>query len=453
MSDWVVMTLGLSPLPCLVEAYRLCCIVKASTKAWPNFLVFTRKDDVDAAVVEKKLAERLLRDGESAVTPRLMECRLTDPHNPITVVKEAMAAIRSKVSGSVPPRIHFPYTGGTKAMSMHVHDALLVLVAEQRVQKPVLSYLHWKDHKLMSTETGCHSPQSGERSSWHLHVQDLADLHALELVATNTVTAEVSAVSRRMLSLLLDGDERRQYNDWLWEVWDAVFPASVPIRDLRHWPVNRLVPWYRGKSPDWPSFSDELATVPLFGGTQVFRRRPDGTWSIWVDESVKRFVIPLHEYLHHQALEVYVFDALRRLLPDEEVQHSVHLRERRSGREMELDVTAVLGYELVALSCTLSDDRDTCKRKGFEVLHRAARLGGAHARAGLVCLLKDTDCRLLEQELNDDIATDPAGFRVFGKTFLDDAAGRGQRIVTAFDCYLHKELDWKITAARTPQTG
>ena len=53
--------------------------------------------------------------------------------------------------------------------------------------------------------------------------------------------------------------------------------------------------------------------------------------------------------------------------------------------DFELDVAAMQGYRLYAVSCTRSNYRPLIKSKLFEAFVRAAQLGGDEARVGLVC--------------------------------------------------------------------
>src|SRR6185503_15599713 len=73
----------------------------------------------------------------------------------------------------------------------------------------------------------------------------------------------------------------------------------------------------------------------------------------------------------------------------------------------ELDVFAIRGYQLFAISCTLEgrsnkEGKQLRKAKLFEVVHRARQFGGAEARIGLVCLADENRKELLKKQLKDD---------------------------------------------------
>jgi len=53
---------------------------------------------------------------------------------------------------------------------------------------------------------------------------------------------------------------------------------------------------------------------------------------------------------------------------------------------MELDVVAIKGFRLFVFSCSVDTGKGLLKEKLFEARNRAARLGGEHAKAALVCM-------------------------------------------------------------------
>jgi hypothetical protein len=285
-----------------------------------------------------------------------------------------------------------------------------------------------------------------ERTDWRLTISDLARLHSFEQPVFRPVDPSVEALSGQMVAFLMGG-EHVEYTKWLNHKWKRAFGGSedkdVHIESLSHWREN-VVPWYAGTTPEWAVFSESLAAVPAFGGGRVFRRNAEGSWEIHIHESLKDRLIPLYHFLHNQALELYAWRALRQLLPPHyNVQHSVRVRGVQSRKEFEIDVTAVLGYQLLAVTCTMSSNYGTCKRKAFEVIHRARQLGGDRARAALVCLLYKTgEGPALEMEVNDEL-DDPAGMllKVFGMRALDDAAHRKRKLTNALHEHL-KRLGW-----------
>jgi hypothetical protein len=73
----------------------------------------------------------------------------------------------------------------------------------------------------------------------------------------------------------------------------------------------------------------------------------------------------------------------------------------------EIDVVAIRGYQLFAISCTLegrgnSAGKELRKSKLFEIAHRAKQLGGAEAQIGLICLADEDRTKLLKKQLRND---------------------------------------------------
>lgn len=87
---------------------------------------------------------------------------------------------------------------------------------------------------------------------------------------------------------------------------------------------------------------------------------------------------------------------------------------KKDMKFFELDVVAMRGYQLFAVSCTLDGNVANCKKKLFEVVHRAKQLGGAEAKIGLVSLADSFHKRILEDQLKDD------NIKVFGKDDLKE---------------------------------
>ncbi len=83
-------------------------------------------------------------------------------------------------------------------------------------------------------------------------------------------------------------------------------------------------------------------------------------------------------------------------------------------RFFELDVVAMRGYRLFAISCTVLGGIGKVKHKLFEAVHRAKQIGGDEARIGLVCLAKSSDINKIKSQLEED------HIEVFGKEDLGD---------------------------------
>ena len=89
--------------------------------------------------------------------------------------------------------------------------------------------------------------------------------------------------------------------------------------------------------------------------------------------------------------------------------HNVYVRQQgtnRADRHFELDVVAVLGYQVVVISCSTTPHISSVKQKAMEAYHRARQLGGAEARAVVLCLATYEDAERVEKELEDETGTE-----------------------------------------------
>lgn len=94
--------------------------------------------------------------------------------------------------------------------------------------------------------------------------------------------------------------------------------------------------------------------------------------------------------------EDLVLHMLAQVAPGHDVRSGV--RVHRAGLRAELDVIAVGHYRPYVISCAVGGRYETVRAKMFEVLHRAAQVGGPSARCAIACTLAD-DADLSPREL------------------------------------------------------
>ncbi len=128
--------------------------------------------------------------------------------------------------------------------------------------------------------------------------------------------------------------------------------------------------------------------------------------------------------------------------------HNVYVRRARTTdqkvRPFELDVVAVLGYQIVVVSCTRDSDlaqtKDSdsaqIKKKGMEAILRARQLGGDEARAIVLCRAHSNTAKLNEDELRDEMGSTSEPLQVWGRNTW-------QSLSTRFEQYLQSDLHWR----------
>ena len=104
-------------------------------------------------------------------------------------------------------------------------------------------------------------------------------------------------------------------------------------------------------------------------------------------------------------------------------------------RPFELDVVAVLGYQIVVVSCTVSTSPDMIKQKGMEAITRARQLGGDEARAIVLCAAHPNDQKYIEAELQDETGSSDLPLQIWGRD-------KWNKLSYNFNDYLQKKLYW-----------
>lgn len=123
--------------------------------------------------------------------------------------------------------------------------------------------------------------------------------------------------------------------------------------------------------------------------------------------------------------------------PNYALFQGVHVRRTgvKGARDFELDVVAVLGYQIVLVSCSVVTDSPMVKLKAMEALHRARQLGGDEARAVMLSRTDRNNAKIIEDELKDEMGSASAPLQVWG-------ADKWSRLQTAFTTYLRDDLYW-----------
>ena len=118
--------------------------------------------------------------------------------------------------------------------------------------------------------------------------------------------------------------------------------------------------------------------------------------------------------------------------------HSVNVRRTGANQRdphFELDVVAVLGYQVIVVSCTLATEHSVIKRKGMEAILRARQLGGDEAQAIVLCQAHRQNTQRLERELHDEVGSVASPLRIWGKNMWTNLSEQFYR-------YLRTDLHW-----------
>lgn len=137
----------------------------------------------------------------------------------------------------------------------------------------------------------------------------------------------------------------------------------------------------------------------------------------FIDESESHLL----EYGAYAAFQHALADIYRQS-PDRKnykLFHSVYVRRSNatdaSVKPFQLDVVAVLGYQIVVVSCTVSAKHEIVKRKGMEAILRMRQLGGVEARSIVLSGASRNAQQLIQAELKEETGHPSIPLEIWGK--------------------------------------
>jgi hypothetical protein len=330
------------------------------------------------------------------------------------------------------------YTGGTKPMSLHVHEVLQEWCNKRRL-KYTLSYLDANELTLRFVD-GVSEPVQPDDCP--LSFGTLVQLHGWKNEADKNKGPILPDLSRTLANLLGNKSrlsEWRQWcdwhlrtwsgrNRWLKEEWPA-FKVSGQARELLIWAedsrqhaaeLELLLQWLSTSHRKQRKAELTELNLPPFlrehiaSHTLSELRASVETETGWTDNN--HGFDELCDFLDGGWLESFALSCIQNL-PDADKIHEAwrSVIIQRSGvksAEFEFDVVAMKGYQLFALSCTTSNQRYINKSKLLEAYTRARQMGGDEARVGLVGGYHDAAGLL--REVNEEWFAPRDMIRVFG---------------------------------------
>jgi hypothetical protein len=406
-----------------------------------------------------------------------------DPYRPAQIYREVCDFAKHLPPG----QFHLDYTGGTKAMGVNSQRALAdVLAAKSDASQVTSSYLGTGDHTLMNQDDQPIDNIGDERKQWRhaLSLVDLLELHGYttkfaykykektkkstskyHLLSFGSTTpgeinrfpntgempsVEVRNIATDMLTVLSEWQAGPKYSLWIKEFWDEESGKYKPGK----WPFKPSLEIAPLAPIRWPSLNDVLRKprnvhlwesipssynksneIECWDKNKVFT--PEGC------ATTESLANAINFFRDRGYFEIAVAHALnksliKRRLPFN-IYHSVYISKIPFNDDpvttppSELDVVAILGYQLLYISCT-TDPRDKVKQKAFEALHRARQVGGDAAMAVLLSNATEEECTKVEDDLFEETGLQRKRLQIWGS----DAV---RNIDYSFESLLNK-LHW-----------
>lgn len=262
------------------------------------------------------------------------------------------------------------YTGGTKAMSVHTYQAL-----KKAAAPAVFSYLDARTLSLMiDTKDDDTTKKIYIGQDCPVQLKEILSLHGYRVYTVKQGQVHPD-FCRVLAEIYSNKDAYEQWKEWLKKLGnEAIEPKTLPTKS--EYPaltkvIDKIDEICDGK-PSPGLFAQKL-------GRDKLSRCKDFLEGKWLDE--------------------YTFCSVGQLVEDLGLNDLCLELEAKKPRKFELDVVFVRGYQLFALSCKASSNKNKCKLGLFEAFTRARQLGGDEARVGLVCCYNQPG--QLQQEIEE----------------------------------------------------
>lgn len=329
------------------------------------------------------------------------------------------SCVRDALDNCKGATIGLNYTGGTKAMAVHAYEECMA--AKGITVLP--SYLDAQSRRLYRPDIG------KEWSVQFLVCPTFETVIALQEqpLQQDEVQDKVKAseLNRAIASAFTTVEKAQIYNKWL---KDKLRPIAKLIHEEQH--DNRTILHL----PDQPEMTAVAAALRDFfdvsvdkvEAAQIIQALRDHAFS-----DLPAFVKHLDsDWIEHLALgafqelkdECTLHDTAMTLNTKAKSPNAEVEDEETATHDFELDVAALQGYRLFAVSCTRSYSKKVCKSKLFEAYVRARQLGGDEARIGLVCAYPDPQA--LQREAESTWQAGNGQIRVFGAQDLAHLSDR-----------------------------
>ncbi len=366
-SDSLFLLIGMNPLPNYV-VYRLL--------AKPDCHVYFVHSDKTSQIADR-LANVMDLPVNSWTKIRV------DESNAIDIFTKIYKYAKGK------SKLGLNYTGGTKTMAVHSYRAI-----HATEPNAIFSYLDARRLELIIDKEGTSSIRLPVGLSVRLSIEALLTLHGRTPDKLNRDPFQPD-FCRELVTI--PRTELRKWCD------DNLRSGSGTALKKKQDPKTELPP-FENLSKYWNGCKTMGELTALWGEKiGSIARWFDGKW-----------------------LEHYTLWAVQQVSNECEVHDAVWNLEPKKGK-FDLDVAALRGYQLFAISCTTVSSKSIIKQKLFEVYVRAHQLGGDEARVGIVCFAPENNPSGNPARIKEEIEEqwDAEGkFRVFGEEDLPHLTDR-----------------------------
>lgn len=316
-------------------------------------------------------------------------------------------------------RVGLNYTGGTKAMAVHVCDAVKTWTETNKAEVPVFSYLDARRLSMVFDPFPGSPTQLVEPipAKYPMSLKHLVHMHGWRITREASTTALLPQTAEALRNIYVANDRRAK----AWRKWK---------KDILRSQCGKYDAWDGFGWKPWQQLNDVVLDLP------------DELNSVWetlpsllvTDNRLRMDAVGLQTrigpaklcgYFDGKWLESLVLEALienktqlnlRDVGSNLEIE-AVNNMPGQVGVDFELDDFALHSYQLFVISCGTMIEKTGLKHKLIEAYMRAKQIGGDEARVALVC---PSDIpNVLENEVRSTLGRNNR-VRVFGRSHLGD---------------------------------
>ncbi len=337
-----------------------CLFLLVGTNPLPNFVASLLLAKTNGRIIllhsggqrgTGKIAENLKRVITGRISKILVELREIDEKDGDRIAKKVGLLLKDINKHST---IGLNYTGGTKAMSVHVYQAIT-----NRVKSAVFSYLDARTLSLLIDERdGASTKVIPVGQSCEVNLKEILSLHGYHRYSVKQVPVQ-PAFCCALAEIYSNIDFHNEWDNWLKKSIAEDF-KTLPSR------------------PEYRRLDRVIDTI-----NELCEGNPSP--ALLAQKLGYSKLSSCKDYLEGKWLEEYTFCSLKQLANELGLRDIGFNLVSKKPRDFELDVVFVRGYQLFALSCKASSNKKYCKLGLFEAYTRARQVGGDEARIGLVC--------------------------------------------------------------------
>ena len=358
-SDYLFLLIGSNPLPNYVAAKLL------AKRSAVIYLLYSEAEENRAIPNTKLEAEYLQqvleKDGVTVAHPR----GIHDSAGRIIETRLKKICQEANIGSSQSIGLH--YTGATKPMAVHTHRILRQLYPK-RCQ---CSYLDPRRMAFFFDDQP--DPVKIRHDDLHVSLETLANLHGYKISQKQPPRREPQFPKQfpKLLPALLKIHQTvegvKAWRAWLYTDMEQ-FPDAVVLKPVR----QKFLDLCSGKE-DADRLADVLGKYPKLAS---YKKWFTGGWL--EDMALQAIKANARQF----GLQHYAAGLKPKPLPKKKAQY------KEKAPPFDVDVAAMLGYQLFAVSCIASKKANgETKKHLFEAYVRARQLGGDETKVALVCLV------------------------------------------------------------------